>query len=613
MKDALGHTTSYIYDRNNNRVEFVNAKGEVTGYTYNAVNRLTKVADPLGDTNSYTYDAVANLTSITDADAKQSKFNYDKDNRLAKIAYADGATVAYGYDPDGKRETMVDTHGKTSYSYDALDRVLSVVFPGASTVAYAYDSVGNRASVEYPEAKSVTYMYDADNRVSQVTDWLSRVISYNYDPASNQTRVTYPNKVTSAFSYDAANRITAIVDGSNGRVFRTLSYALDKVGNRTTVADNSVATNYAYDALNELLSSATGSAKTSWTYDAVGNRIKQTAPKGAVTSYTYDSADRMVTAGASTFTYDKNGNQLTETIPSGTTTNSYDSANRLISSSGPRGTSHFSYDGDGNRITQTTPAGTYTYTNDIASGLPVVLNEQGPDGAIDYAYGLGLTESSSSAFNYFYNVDGLGSVSNLTDSTGMIREAYSYDAWGNALTATGTVGTQNKFRFTGQALDPGTGLYFLRARYYHASVGRFISKDPSGISGGDSNLYRYVKNRPTIYTDPSGKSLLDYISSIVGAGAVASNLGSRQQALGDLDTNAPGGIPSAQLDRVRQANENVGCAAQAYAIGQETPTHGNQYEVINYWLDGAQTPVADQVSGHCNAPPNNGEGAPPKK
>jgi RHS repeat-associated protein len=139
--------------------------------------------------------------------------------------------------------------------------------------------------------------------------------------------------------------------------------------------------------------------------------------------------------------------------------------------------------------------------------LPVVLNENGPDGTIDYGYGLGLLESSSSTFNYFYDVDRLGSVSDLTDSTGRVQERYTYDAWGNALTATGNVGTKNKVRFTGQALDPGTGLYFLRARYYQPASGRLLIKDPfPGFTSVPltENKYLYAFNNPETVVDPGG-------------------------------------------------------------------------------------------------------------
>jgi hypothetical protein len=39
---------------------------------------------------------------------------------------------------------------------------------------------------------------------------------------------------------------------------------------------------------------------------------------------------------------------------------------------------------------------------------------------------------------------------------------------------------------------------------YSPTLGRFITKDPSGFQAGDVNLYRFVGNNPTNATDPSG-------------------------------------------------------------------------------------------------------------
>jgi RHS repeat-associated protein len=282
-----------------------------------------------------------------------------------------------------------------------------------------------------------------------------------------------------------------------------------------------VATAFGYDALNELVSAQLGPLKATWTYDAVGNRLKETLPLGT-TNYSYDPADRLLAVGLAKFTYDNNGNQLTKTSGRLTSTYTYDAANRLVKALGWGMNSTFGYDGDGNRISQATGPGTYTYVNDVATALPVVLNEQGPDGNITYAYGLGLVEESSPAFNFFYHYDGLGSVVALTDATGKPRAAYAYDPWGNALlNISDSLGTKNKFRFTGEALDPGTGLYYLRARYYDPSIGRFSSRDrPVGSNAWPlaSNPYLYALSNPIRYTDPSGFSAVE-----------------RQQQLGTID------------------------------------------------------------------------------
>jgi hypothetical protein len=48
------------------------------------------------------------------------------------------------------------------------------------------------------------------------------------------------------------------------------------------------------------------------------------------------------------------------------------------------------------------------------------------------------------------------------------------------------------------------GLYFVRARYYDAGAGRWVSEDPLGFAAGDANLYPYCANDPVNQKDPSG-------------------------------------------------------------------------------------------------------------
>jgi len=62
------------------------------------------------------------------------------------------------------------------------------------------------------------------------------------------------------------------------------------------------------------------------------------------------------------------------------------------------------------------------------------------------------------------------------------------------------------FKYAGQVgiMDEGNDLYYMRARYYDASIGRFISEDPVGFADGP-NLYAYVGGNPIMAVDPSGQ------------------------------------------------------------------------------------------------------------
>jgi len=62
----------------------------------------------------------------------------------------------------------------------------------------------------------------------------------------------------------------------------------------------------------------------------------------------------------------------------------------------------------------------------------------------------------------------------------------------------------NPFQFTGRENDGLAGLYYYRARYYHPTLQRFLSEDPTGFDAGDFNLYAYVANAPTGFVDPFG-------------------------------------------------------------------------------------------------------------
>ena len=122
--------------------------------------------------------------------------------------------------------------------------------------------------------------------------------------------------------------------------------------------------------------------------------------------------------------------------------------------------------------------------------------------------------STAQSDTYLY--DGLGSVRTLTDSTGAITDTYTYEAFGGLDTHTGT--TENRYLFTGEQFDPNVGFYYLRARYYNPSIGRFQTMDTyAGRMHEPQTLhkYLYVHANPVNNIDPSGLVALADVSAAI--------------------------------------------------------------------------------------------------
>ncbi len=539
------NATAYVYDPNGNLTNLTDANSHTTQNGFDLLNQLNKETLPLGQVQTRTYDTAGNLLTLTDYNGHTTTYTYDSQNRLlSKIPdpALNEPTVSFTYTATGKRASMTDASGTTTYSYDNLDRLKTKATP-QGTLSYSYDAAGNVASIQSSNANgtSVSYTYDNLNRLSTVVDNRlpagQNTTTYTYDPASNVATVTYPNGLSSTFVYDDLNRLKSV----NG-----YQYQLGATGNRQSATEpNGRTLNWTFDNIYRLtnetisLDPHSNNGSVTYTLDPVGNRLVQTSTLSAIVSgsYSYDSNDRL-----STETYDNNGS----TVVSGTRTFSYDFENRLKSMNS--GAVTIVYDGDGNRVAKTVGGVTTHYLIDEfnPTGYTQVV-EEFSGGAVGRRYTYGLQRLSQDQLSNgswtasFYGYDGHdaeGSVRVLTDLTGTVTDTYDYDAWGNIVNTTGS--TPNPYRYRGEHYDADLGLYYLRDRYFNPLTGRLLSRDPAESAPAipaTFHKYLYAAADPINRIDPSGRAnVISYTSIMawslpatatlaVAEGAVTSCLG----------------------------------------------------------------------------------------
>jgi RHS repeat-associated protein len=508
VTDPANNFTSYAYDTEGNLTSITDANNHATNFAYDARGRVTQTTFPSTLYETYGYDAVGNLTSKTDRKNQTIQYVYDALNRLAQKNYPDSTSVDYVYDLASKLTQVNDPTGVYGFAYDNMGRLIgtttqySFLANQTFTNSYTYDAASNRKSLTAPAGSITTYGYDTLNRLNGLANSWAGSFSFGYDGLSRRTSLTRPNGVNTSYSYDSVSHLLSVLHQAGTNVLDGASYTYDPAGNRSSKTNylNGTTSNYTYDPLYELTQVAQGGSMTeSYRYDALGNRLSSLG----VPSYQYNSSNQLTANSIGNYTYDANGNTLSKSDSSGATQYSWDFENRLTQAVVPGvGTTTFRYDPWGRRVQKSGPLGTTNYLYDAfrviqeadGSGNVAAGYTQGP--AIDEPF----AESRTGTVSY-YHADGLGSITSLTNSSGAIAATYTYDGFGKLAASTGS--RPNPFQFTARESDSETGLDYYRARYFDPNVGRFVSEDPSGTSGG-LNLYEYVLNNPINLYDPTG-------------------------------------------------------------------------------------------------------------
>ncbi len=169
----------------------------------------------------------------------------------------------------------------------------------------------------------------------------------------------------------------------------------------------------------------------------------------------------------------------------------------------------FSYNADGMRTQRTNGTDTYEYIYNGGSLSQMTVGSQ----TLRFGYsasGVPLYVQWNNS-RYFYVTNQQGDVTAIVSVNGIPVVEYTYDAWGNPLTTTGTkaatLGKLNPLRYRSYVYDQEMGLYYLQSRYYDPEMGRFINADAlistgQGLLG--NNMFAYCNNNPIINKDVHG-------------------------------------------------------------------------------------------------------------
>ena len=460
-----------------------------TEHIYDGYNRLSRQSWTLGDktySESYVYD-------------DPSDTNKNGDGALTQMTTATGAVIDYQYDTLRRlTRSKVALNGSTVYTTAYAFRDLDA---SRTTTQVQYRNVRS-ANGEVLEGKK--YTYDAlgnITRISRSTGHFYPLVAYEYDAQNQLVKETYYNGKGSAA----------------GNISRTISYTYDTAGNilsETRTEDGETTTKtYGYGDSDwaDLLTAVNG---LSITYDASGN------PE----TYYTGSVDRRGNAEVYDM-YWGNGRQLTDVE-----TDDGQTRSRIS----------YGYDADGIRSWKAVDGEIHTY---LTQGGKVMRETVGST-VMDFAYdesgrpfAMTYQSANEDPQTYYYVLNLQGDVVKLVTASGTEAASYAYDAWGNLLSATGSMAYTNPLRYRGYYHDAETRFYYLQSRYYDPVYHRFINADSYASTGQGfvgTNMFAYCNNNPVMASDPTGKLLTEIlvgIGMIFGTGLLLSGCSARNNTV----------------------------------------------------------------------------------
>ena len=473
-----------------------------------------------GDSITRTFDAAGRLRSASTT-SSLIRYGYYRegtvraDSQLAKS----GSTVLvnvvmrYWYDLGGRRTRFVNGTDTLTYAYgaDGLLDTLAVRWGtsglAADTFRLTWDRLGRRDSVVYvAPGAHVSYGYDVDGRLRMVcsrhpgngqsTDQLEHELRYTSLDAdglpsglvryaggnqSSDSTCTSQLLVTldpqQSLSYDARHQL---------REDRTYRYSYDSSGNRLTrrwTTDNTLLDSLRYDpSSNRALARFWQGAgwKNGYSHDADGTIYFESQTTSGSRRYFLNAIGQMT------------GHMWHDGVGwphrwIGFASNcAYDALGRRVNACGA---GWLGFDGDN------------AVLNLGSSSQPTWRYIHGP--GLDDPLVAAYQESPNSYQKRYYLTDGRGRLLAFTNASGDTNYDTSNDYFSHGGAQAGGIRASHTFENGRDDSPAAPELSFYRNRYYDQRTGRWTQEDPIGVAGG-VNLYAFVGNNPTTFTDPFG-------------------------------------------------------------------------------------------------------------
>jgi len=550
ITDAKGQVKQFTRYKDDalQQVNYANTTYSTPSVSYgydNSYNRVSAMTDGIG-TSTYKYKPVGALGALQldslDGPWPNDMLVLDYDSLGRVIRRSLGAEIAkFSYDTLDRMMADSNALGQFSYHFHgASSRLDSILYPNGQKTAYTYLPTDQDLRLQRIRNQKSTgsilsqfdYAYDPEGQILQ---WVRQ--------ADNDTPTVY------SFQYDSTDQLVSALlrkVAPSNPILKSAAYAYDAAGNRISWQQDSLVQKSTFNNLNQLLASqgggkirfsglldedgtvtlggqtvpVTGDLKFESMVDvnADTNIIPVTLQDYSGNSQTKNYQLVLPNVGNKSYTYDANGNMISD----GTRSFQWDAEDRLVAIIQGTLRSEFFYDALDRRVkvveksndTITTQKTLLWFGNSIAQ------ERDSLGSGVNKVYsGLGFAMGGT---RYFYTLDHLGSIREVTDDSQTLRARNEYDPWGGRDKLEGDLDTD--FGFTGHYFHAPSGLVLAKYRAYDTDLGRWISRDPIGELD-DINLYKYVSNQSINKIDilglQTGVINLGTVCALGGAAAAA--------------------------------------------------------------------------------------------